>query len=267
MKKTILMLIFILTGLIAKSQDRVFARTYQSNVLGKNNKDLEIWNTYSFGRDYFYTKLQQRFEFEIGLSNKLQTSVYINREQVSRGIIAATSNSNSFSSEWKYKLSDPVANKVGFALYGELTASTDEIEIEGKLIFDKKINRSLLAFNIVCENEMEFESEQNEFGPDEVELESEEVKLEFDLGYMYSLNKGFGIGMELKNDNIFEEGKWMNSPLFLGPTLSYGGDRWWIIFNALPQMVNLKKEKGITESLELNDHEKFDFRLLFAYNF
>jgi len=265
MKRIIFILLISHITLVSNAQDRVFARVYQSNVLGKNNKDLEIWNTYSFGRDYFYTKLHQRFEFEIGLSSKMQTSIYLNREQVTQGnSVRETSGSNSVSSEWKYKLSDPVASGIGFALYGELTASTDELELEGKLIFDKKIHRSLWAFNVVYENEMEFEYEAEE---GKTELESEEVKLEFDLGYMYDLKKGFRLGVEIKNDNIFEKGKWMNSPLFAGPTLSYGAERWWIIFNVLPQVINLKKEEGVTDNLELHDHEMYDLRLLFAYNF
>ncbi len=262
--------IFLVGTSVLKAQDRVFARTYQSNILAKGDRDLEIWNTYSFGRESFYTKLHQRFEFEVGLSNKLQTSFYLNREQTSyalnstEGTFIETKSSNiSFSSEWKYKISDPVANKMGFALYGELLVGTDKIELEGKLIFDKQIEKHLFAFNIVSEVEMEFEAEEQ----NKTELETEETALQFDLGYIYTLGKGFGLGAELVNDNVFEKGKWMNSPLFAGPTVSYASDKWWVIFNALPQITNFKKEEGVTGNLELADHEKFDFRLIFAYNF
>jgi hypothetical protein len=263
--------IFILAiNSASKAQDRVFARTYQSNILAKGDRDLEIWNTYSFGRENFYTKLHQRFEFEIGLSNKLQTSLYLNREQISyalnskEGTLIKTESSNiSFSNEWKYKISDPVADKMGFALYGEILAGTDKMELEGKLIFDKQIEKHLFAFNIVSEVEMEFEAEEQ----NKTELETEETALQLDFGYMYTLGKGFCLGAELVNDNIFEKGEWMNSPLFAGPTLSYAADKWWIIFNALPQITNFKKEEGITGNLELEDHEKMDFRLIFAFNF
>lgn len=264
-----ILLVILITNNAIKAQDRMLARTYQTNVIGLNNKDLEVWNTYSFGRENFYTKLAQRFEFEFGLSNKLQTSVYLNREQVSYEVISfeqtgyiATTSNISFSSEWKYKISDPVADKFGFALYAELTAGTSEIELEGKLIFDKKIDKHLFAVNITGESEKAFSIKNNQ-----TKLETEENKLEFNFGYIYSTGKNFGLGVEIKNDNIFEEGKWMNSPLFIGPTISYSRDSWWLIFNALPQVINFKKEEGVTNNLELNDHEKFDFRLLIALNF
>jgi len=44
----------------------------------------------------------------------------------------------SFSNEWKYKFSDPVADKIGFTGYAEVTVATDELELEFKAILDKK---------------------------------------------------------------------------------------------------------------------------------
>lgn len=262
---------FISLTTIAEAQDRVFARTYQSNVLNKGNMDIEVWNTYSFGRDAHYTKLKQRIEFEIGVTDKLQTALYLNSTQTSSvqfndfgAGISTSENEISFSSEWKYKLSDPVANKMGFALYGELTASTAELELEAKLIFDKKINNHLFALNIVGESEFEFEYEYEE---SKTEIENEVNKLEIDFGYMFLTQKKTGWGIELQNRNAFAEGEWAYSALYAGPTFSYhAAKNWWLIFNAMPQLTNLKKT-NTDESLELTSNEKVDCRLLVALTF
>src|ERR1051325_3144227 len=60
------------------ASDRQFTYTYQSKVLGKNQREIEIWNTYATGRNSFYNRLDHRSEFEIGLTNRLQTSFYMN---------------------------------------------------------------------------------------------------------------------------------------------------------------------------------------------
>ena len=57
------------------------------------------------------------------------------------------------SSEWKLKLSDPVADRAGVALYAELSAGPSEVELEGKLIFDKRAGRFLGALNLAAEHE------------------------------------------------------------------------------------------------------------------
>ena len=251
-----------------KSQDRVFARTYQSNVLNKGNFDLEVWSTYQYGRDQFYSKLKQRIEFEFGVTDRVQTAFYLNYGQVSsfdkkaKGI-KTTSTGISFSNEWKYKMSDPVANRLGFAMYGEFTVSSSEIELEGKLIFDKKIGNEIFALNLVGEAEFEPEADVEN---GKTKFENEKNKFNIELGWMHLTNKGLGIGIEMENRNAFANSSWKYSALYAGPTVSYHAAKsWWLIFNIMPQITNLHSRDG--ENLELTSNEKYDMRLLFAYVF
>lgn len=263
MKKIITLIILILLMNSAFGQDRSFVRTYQSIVLPKNMKEIEVWTTYRYGRDDYYRRLDNRFEFEIGLTSKLQTAFYINTSQRSAfngEEIVTQPTSVSFSNEWKLKLSDPVANAIGSGLYGEYKIGTDEMELEFKLIFDKKIKKSLFAFNAVAEFEFEPEVEDNE-----VEQEMESV-YEFDFGYMYQFNSRWGLGAELRNANVMAEGEWETSPLFLGPTIAYSTENFWVILNAQPQLTNLKKEEG-ADDLDLSSYEKMDLRLIFSFTF
>lgn len=67
----------IWTGVAAGSERR-FAYTYESAVLGPEQIELEPWTTARIGRGDFYRRFDERLEFEIGLTERLQTSLYLN---------------------------------------------------------------------------------------------------------------------------------------------------------------------------------------------
>ena len=49
------------------------------------------------------------------------------------------------STEWRFRLLDPVINPIGLALYTELTASTDFMELEGRVIIDRRVGNWFIA--------------------------------------------------------------------------------------------------------------------------
>jgi hypothetical protein len=162
------------------------------------------------------------------------------------------------SSEWKYKISDPVADRMGFALYGEVTAAPKETEFEGKLIFDKQVGNWLLAANLVGELELEMEEKESEF----------EGIAEVDLGANYRLTPSVSLGLELRNHNVIAEGEWEHSALFLGPVVAYATQGFWVAFTVMPQLPTLYRngEHGGGHARELADHEKINARLLFSFH-
>ncbi|MBI3502920.1 MAG: hypothetical protein HY063_14105 [Bacteroidetes bacterium] len=258
-----------------KSQDRQFVRTYQSTVLPKGAMDLEAWSTFRTGRKYFYNALDTRLEMEVGLTNKLQTALYFNgthsafaQNKDTLGGIADTSMSGvlhqsefSMSSEWKLKLMDPSTDPIGFAVYAELTFGTDEFEIENKLIFDKRTEKNIFAFNLVNEYEFAYDVKK---GKTQHEWEDEP---EVDLAYMHLLKTNFGIGLEAVNKNEIEDEKWNFSAVFAGPTFYYSGGKHFLILNVLPQWANLYKTEDAPNNLVLNAHEKLEVRLLLGFSF
>ena len=271
----LVLVIFLIPSFILNAQDRMFVRTYQSLTLAKGTKDVEVWNTYRAGRQYFYNRLDQRMEFEVGLTDKLQTSVYLNVEHSAEGAhldtlggIADTSINGiykstlfSVSSEWKLKLSDPVANAIGSAVYAELTFAPSEVEVEGKLILDKKTNKNIFALNLVGEYEVGFDVKK---GKTETE---KELKAEIDLAYMRMMKPHLGLGLELRNHNIFVESKMEHSAMFGGPTLFYSSNSFFIILNVLPQWSNLRVNDENPKNLDLSEYEKVESRLLIGFNF
>ena len=268
MKRTITLFFITLTGLFnfAQAQDRHFSWTYESTTLPKGAIDIEPWVTFSSGRDNFYRKYESRLEFETGLTDKLQTAVYLNTSHETKAILngdgevigLGESTGFSFSNEWKLNLLDPSISPVGLGVYGEYGISTDEVELEFKLLLDKRTPKSILAYNFVTE--LEFEKD---FEADEAAIETEkEFIIENDLAYMYLFNPNFGLGIEAHNSNVIDEGEWEHSVLYVGPTLFFSQKNFYAIVNALPQIGDLKNG-----GLELHDNTKFSGRIMLGVSF
>jgi hypothetical protein len=264
--KKILFLAAFLVAIGAVAQDRVFTYTYQSNVLNKGQKELEVWSTLGTGRQNFYRGLNHSLEFEVGLGGKLQTAFYLNYGyskgiNTSNGIDVLTSdNTYSFANEWKLKLSDPVANKLGSAIYFEYALAPGETELEGKLILDKQTGRFFHALNLV--GELGFEKEFEAKG---AELEAEtktEYKMEWNYGFSYKINERWFAGIEVMNENVFAEGKLEKSILTAGPGVSYSGQGFWMNLTVMPQLTDLK-----IGSRNITDEDGLQARLIFSYEF
>lgn len=246
---------------VARSNERHFTFTYESAVLPTSAKELEIWTTPRIGREEFYSRFDQRIEFEVGVTDRLMTALYLNFRSVTADV-APDQRLSEFeftgvSSEWKYKMLDPVADALGIALYGEVTGAPEEVELETKLIVDKQLGNLLLAGNLVAESEWEFEMEGTH----------RELVLELDLGASYRVTPSFSVGLEIHNHNEIPEGEgFEHSALFAGPVLAYAHEEWWVALTLMPQLPALKTHEDAEGLLELDEHERFMARLLFSFH-
>jgi hypothetical protein len=248
------------------AQDRVFNYTYQSTVLSRGERELEIWNTVRWGREAYYREFDHRMEFEVGLGGNLQTAFYLNISSVSAistaGSIAVLNSETeySFSNEWKFKLADPVADPLGLALYGEYAISSKGFELEPRLILDKSFGPVLFALNTA--GEFEFE---RAVAPDGAQTTERETGVELDIGASFAVTEGLSVGFETMTSGGFSGGALEYATLFAGPTISFAQDKFWVNLTLLPQVVALK---GATSgSLDLDDVERIHTRLIFSYAF
>jgi hypothetical protein len=265
--KNLIILVTIINCTALFGQDRIFTYTYQSGVLNKGQKELEVWTTMHNGRADYYRAFDHRLEFEVGLGGKIQTAFYLNYGY-SKGVTESngvqqlnTNTEYSFSNEWKFKLTDPVADFLGSALYFEYTLSPSATELEGKIILDKQKGKILQALNVTGEYEFfkDFISEGNKINTGS----DQELKIEFNYALSYKIKEGLSIGLELFNENQFSGSMELEySLLSLGPVLSYNINSFWINLTVMPQITNLKG-KG----LELTENEKLQTRLVFSYAF
>jgi len=256
--------VFYCTASVA--QDRIFNYTYQSNVLNKGQKELEVWTTILTGKDNYYREIQNRVEYEIGLGSNLQVAFYLNSKQKAffddvTGEIVMDPTEISLSNEWKYKFTDPVADPIGFAGYFEIALATDELELEWKAIFDKKIGRTLHAVNLIFEPEWETTAVDGK-----VKTETA-YKYDVNYAFSYNLSKKWNLGAEIIDRNInIKSDHSTQSALFGGPTLSYSTNKFWINLTAMPQIAGLHNLDGKT-GLNKDEYTKFETRLLFSYAF
>ncbi len=269
-------IVFILLPGTLIAQDRVFAYTYQTNILNKGDFDLEFQNTLRTGKvgafsPYIFGQhLDQRLELEFGLGKNFQTAFYFNSELFH---FADSSSSEiqqelaiSFSNEWKWKFSDPVANRIGAALYGELEIGGSNVEFEGKLILDKRLPKDLFALNLV--GRYEVEKEINRVGNVSKAVWTHNSPVELDFGYMHFTKPGMGFGAEIRNvSNITKENGWVNSVWFAGPAFHATIGRCFVNISALPQLWNMHKTDIAPGKRDLNDFEAAEFRVLAGYSF
>jgi len=141
----------------AAANDRHFSYTYETGVLAPGARELEVSNTLRAGREEFYSALDHRLEFEVGVADNLMTSIYLNMGNTTsaNGTGGLTSEFAwaGLSNEWKWKLMDPVADPVGLGLYAELSFGTAGMDIEPKVLLDKKVGDWLFAANAITEFE------------------------------------------------------------------------------------------------------------------
>ena len=234
-------------------------------MLNKGQRELEVWNTFRLGKQDFFSRLDHRTEFEIGLGKNLQTSFYLNLTSISQTVTEGaqksilTSHEIGFSNEWKLKLLDPVANPLGLALYGEYGIMGREYELEGKIILDKKINDLTIAAN---------GSIEVEYAPAYINNSlswAKEGKNDFNLSFGYAVGQGFHLTQENNIKNVFFDNKLEHSALYSGVGFAYLHENFWVNFTAMPQIKAFKGEDS--GNLNLDEFEKMQLRLLFSYAF
>lgn len=238
----------------AVAGDRVFSYIYETPVINKGDVEIEPSFTATIGKDHYYFRLDHRFELEWGVAEHVQTAFYINfrvqAEDVD-GTMAKETKFRGFSNEWKFSLSDPVADPLGVGVYFEFGVQAHEFEIEAKLLLDKVIGPVVIAFNTVGEIEVKPQP-----GGADPEIEG---KLIFLLGGSVLIGNHFAIGGEIRQLNQFEDGGLDHAWLHAGPAVHVRSDRVWATLSVLPQLLDLK-----SGTHDLSSGAALEARLLFG---
>ena len=236
-----------LVALFAHAEQRYFTYSYEPKVLPKGAIELEQWGTMRNGRDGLYTRWDIRNEFEIGLTDRVTTALYLN--WTNKWVPEKNLNSTYFrgwSSEWKVKLLDPTADPIGVLLYGEIAGDRREWEAETKLVLGKTFGNVIAVVNAVFENEWKTKLAEDDSNASEIETEQ---VYEATAGVSYRWTR-IALGLEARSHTIVEEGE-SYSAFFAGPVVQLSGPRWWATFTLLVQTTN-----------ELDAHERTESRLI-----
>jgi hypothetical protein len=249
-----------LVAATAAASERRFTATQESSVLNPGDRELEPWTTFRIGRAEPYAALDERVEFEMGVVQGLQTSLYLNftGERSGAGLTYAEAfEFQGVSWETKYKLMDPVADPVGLALYLELTGGPADQEVEGKIILDRRFGPVLAAFNLVAAHEWEGEADGVE----------RELEIETDLAAAYLFGNGLSAGLELRtHTGIPVETGWESTAFFFGPAVSYVSKTWWASASVMPQLFAFQPAGAFSTVQDLTHHEAFTASLIFGWH-
>lgn len=249
----------LLAAVPSFANQRHYTNSYETAVLAPGVVEVEPWATARLGKDQFYTGVDNRLEFEVGLTERLQTSLYVNwGTEGARvdGVIGSSANHKGISSEWKYKLSDSVADAIGSALYLEVGLGPTEADVESKILIDKRIGALSVVFNAVYEYERNFAEDIDEH------------KLAATAGLSWFVSEHASIGIEAMDFNVMEpesaglKSELMHGAVYAGPVASYGVGNWWVAASLTPQVFGYGKAVGPGRGLDLDDFERFQGRIL-----
>ena len=200
---------------------------------------MENWVTFQTGKDQErFSQVDFRHEFEFGITDKLQLSVYVADWQYQSGFASQRSGFAYSASavEAIYNLSNPVADPVGFSLYEEVKVGDRLIESESKLIAQKNFGPLIAAYNATLEAVWQGDH-----------LQEREGEFQQAFGLSYEFSPMFSVGIEALHEIVFEEwgdGETVQN-FFVGPNISVRRGRCFATVTALAQATQTVAEPDV----------------------
>lgn len=212
---------------------RHFTFLYEAPTSPPGSVEMENWITWKRGGDPRFDQVDLRHEFEFGVTDRLQLSLYL-----ADWNYQGTPGQNGFALsdaaiEAIYSLSNPVIDPVGLSIYQEVRAGDRLVEWESKAIAQKNYGRWILAYNATLEAVWEGKG-----------LEEREGELSQALGASYEISPRLSVGVEFLHELVFED--WRDDEnirnVFVGPNVSYRRNQWFVTATALAQATDTSGE-------------------------
>ena len=255
MKKFYYLIVLLLILCIGSSyaDRRFFGRSYLAYTLPAGGFEFELWNTGRIGKDVgYYYRFQPCFEFEYGVADRFSASLYFNFDQTIAENNSFESKVFDFSStslELRYRFTNPGDFIVDPGIYFEFAYGGNELEYESKIILSRWYGRFITTLNLTSEIERDIIESKNE------------SSFEITGGAMYEVASDFAAGLEFRNhrefESLYEDEE--NQATFIGPTVNYQGNDFYITFNFIVQVAGSPETKN---NLELVHHERYEFRTI-----
>lgn len=252
----------------ARADERRFTYTYEPEVLPKGAMEFEQWVTLRTQRNDAvdqenYNRFELREEIEYGVTDRYTVGFYLNTRNTSFREVSTGKDISSFefkgiSFENRYMVLNPADSPIGLTLYLEPTFQGDEAALEQKIIIGQRHGDWKWAFNLVHETEWE-ENFHETVG-----------ELEFTFGLTRDLSANWSLGLEIRNHNELPEYKeWESAAFYVGPVVSYRQEKWYATLSLMPQVFGRNYDGNLDgrHNLELEDHERYNIRLIFGINF
>jgi hypothetical protein len=281
----------------AFAEESIFSFVYTTDLLPQGGKEIEQWLTWRHQKNGgSYDQLEHRTEFEYGLTDRLQAALYLNynwTQAYHNGPFGATTPPEQFSDfqagpddnfkktrfvgvsgELIYRILSPYTDPIGLAVYAEPTFGQDFREVETKIILQKNFFDDLLTLAFNFTYAPEFRYVLNDAGT--AYGWQSETDVNFSFGASYRFIENWSAGFEITNEreyNSFWFNHESNSGYYLGPTIHYGGERFFVTATALWQMPWASSHTDTVPGSLVggyigdNDFERFRLRIKAGYTF
>lgn len=264
-----------------------FGYVYTTDIEEPGETELTLWATDRRGKgEGHYDAQDYRLEVERAISRRFQVSGYVDfASHHIRGLsgeldpVDRNLAFQGLSAEFKYQLSSPEHDRLGFAIYAEpgwsrihkvTGARADEYELELKAILQKNFAHDRLAWAANLTLEPEWEREHEEIAPGVISSSTErELALEIATGLSYNVAKHWWIGAEGRYHSVYPD--WShglrreNYAIYAGPSVHFDAGEWAVTATWQPQLTGSPSRPD--SGLEFDDHEKRELRLKISREF
>jgi hypothetical protein len=203
---------------------RHFTFIYEAPTSPPGSFEIENYATTRFNDGF--TGADFRHELEIGITERFQASIYFANWNYTRRGADGGFHYDTASIEVIHNLTNPVTDPIGISLYQEISGGRRAFESETKLIAQKNFGPLILVYNLTLEAEWEDESLREHNG---------EIQQAF--GASYELRPRVSAGAEMLHEVLLPAGHSSEAEnnFFIGPNVSYRGNRWFATITALAQ--------------------------------
>ena len=144
--------------------------SYVTDTLGRDQSEVEQYADFALtraksptGESVPFGATRFQTEFEHGLTDRLELGLYVTYVPAptdGTSLAPALFSGNGLKQRLKYKLAPSGELPVDVAIYGEVSENQREIELEGKLILQRRVGPFRAVANAVVEREIYFNGER-----------------------------------------------------------------------------------------------------------
>ncbi|HEY4242988.1 MAG TPA: hypothetical protein VGM88_24400 [Kofleriaceae bacterium] len=230
MKLPVVLAVIASLAAAAHANPRALPFTYTTDTLAPGKVEIEQYADLDpvkagEGHDYFATEFLT--EIEIGIADRLELGLYFtlapHPDSNTYGTVANVPGEGSgLKQRLRYIFADPGAWPIDVGVYGELTEIDNEVELEGKILLQKRFGNLRIAANLSNEYEFYFTKQRD-------------YVLNPSLGVTYEISPKFHLGID-----SWMQGEYPLNPkpatrtFSLGPEIYVGpayminfGRLWW----------------------------------------
>jgi len=226
---------------VVRANPRPLPYTYIYETLPQGEGEVELYTDLTplralnpNGNPSWYLAPQFQAEIEYGLTDRLELGLYLTVAPAQSGWsdLPNLPEGNGVKQRLRYRFADAGRWPIDLAVYGEVTENDHEIELEGKIIFQRRVGPLRFAANAWAEREYYFRAGQtgdppNQNGP---LFGNREWVLNPAAGVVYEKWAQAQPGLEYwMHAEHLDGGGWVIEPQhYLGPTvLLQFGKIWW----------------------------------------